>query len=150
MSSSPTLETSSWIINLCYGINYLVSETKWSIFSFKALTELTFCISERGPPYRSSPSGSVHAGTRARGFGGPAATPVALPGLFSPTALSTALPALTWLLRLRSGCLGGPRPDPLWPCCPVEIRREPHTRAACIIFNFLIATLERFLLFLVS
>ena len=69
------LQTSSWIINLCCGINYLVSETKWSIFSFKAFTEFTFCISERGPPYCSYPSGSLHAGTCALGFGGPGPAP---------------------------------------------------------------------------
>lgn len=107
MSSSPTLETSSWIINLCYGINYLVSETKWSIFSFKAFTELTFCISEQGPPYCSYPSGSVRAGTCALGFGAPQPTPVALPGLFPLTALSTALLALTWLLPVSRVAVSG-------------------------------------------
>ena len=144
-------QTSSWIINLCCGINYLVSETKWSIFSFKAFTELTFCISERGPPYCSYPSGSLHAGTCALGFGGPRPSPVPLAGLFSPSTLSTALPALTWLLPVsRVAVSGGLRPGPLWLCCPVEIWWEPHTRASCIIFNFLVATLKRFLLFLVS
>lgn len=111
VSSSPTLETSSWIINLCYGINYLISVTKWSIFSFKAFTELTFCISERGPPYRSYPSGSVHAGTCALVFGGPLAHPrssawAVLPHhpVHCPPRPHLAAPCL------QSGCLGGASP----------------------------------------
>ena len=122
VSSSLTLETSSWIINLCHGINYLASVTKWSIFSFEAFTELTFCISERGPPYCSYPSGSVHAGTCALVFGGPLAHPRSSAWAVLPTTLSTALPALTWLLPVsRVAVLGELRPGPLWLCCPVEI-----------------------------
>ena len=105
------LQTSSWIINFCCGINYLVSETKWSIFSFKAFTELTFCISERGPPYCSYPSGSLHAGTCALGFGGPPAQPrssgwavLSQHPVHCPPCPHLAAPCL------QGACLGGASP----------------------------------------